>query len=102
MEKSSKSSSKSVRVKPFVEEEDATRWVAGLRSCAKIERNSADKMKRGIWPRHWRAEMGMARLLEKMANLVDPRKKHTKPSEATKSVPRISDGKPSLVPRVCR
>lgn len=98
---------KKVQVKPFVEEEDVVRWVAGLRSCARLCRNSAEKMQRGIWPGNWRAEVGTARLLEKLADLTDPRKKnasstlqkHPEQGEAVETSCRLSDGKKSNFPR---
>ena len=107
MQKSLKSSSKNVLVRPFVEEDEVGRWATGLRSCAKMCRNSADKMRRGIWPGNWRAEVGCARLLETLADQTDPRKKHAsttlqkhpKQGEAVEEVPRLSDGKKSNIPR---
>ena len=107
MEKLSKSSSKSALQRPFIEEDEVLRWAAGLRSCAKMCRDSADKMRKGIWPGNWKAEVGMARLLEKMAETTDPRKKHAgstiqkhpKQGEAVETCRRISDGKKSNIPR---
>jgi hypothetical protein len=101
MRKSSRNSSRNVPFKPFIEEDDVESWAAGLRSCAKLTRDSAEKMKRGVWPGNWRREVGMARLLDRMAEVANPRKRTRKRANRLDGSPTLSEGKPSVVPRTC-
>jgi hypothetical protein len=95
-------------VRPYIEEDEVGRWANGLRSCAVLCRDSAEKMRSGIWPGNWRREVGAARLLERIADLTDPKKKHARKTlqkhpeqgEGMEAPSRLSDGKKSNIPRV--
>lgn len=102
-----KSSRSILRLLP-VEDAESTRWAAGLLSCASLCLRSADKMQRGAMPGNWRKSVGMAKLFEKVADSLCPRRsrgagknvqEHSKQGEAVEAPCRKSDGKKSDVPR---
>lgn len=103
MRKSSRSIS---RLLP-VEDDESTKWAAGLLSCASLCMRAADKMQKGCMPGNWRKSVGMAKLLEKVADSLCPRRRnagkkvqeHSKQGAAVETTRRLSDGKKSDVPR---